>query len=79
MSERNTSDFIHSNFVFPLLLLIAGAAVLWIGYTQYLQFERDLADYLMPRPENQTILLLIVGASCMIAGLLGLVRGYLYR
>lgn len=79
MSEDNLSDSIHSQLAFPLLLFAVGAILLWTGYTQFLEFKQNQADYLMLRPDNQTIVLLILGGASIIAGFLGSIRGYLYR
>lgn len=79
MSEGNSSDTIHSQLVFPLLLFAVGVILCWIGYSQYLEFNLDQATYLMLRPENQIFLLMIAGGASTVVGILGLIRGYLYR
>lgn len=79
MSEGNFSDSIHSQATFPLLLFAVGAMMLWVGTSQYSKFINELANYLLLRPDNQTTLLIIIGVASILAGFLGLLRGYLYR
>ena len=79
MSEGDLSGSIHSQIVFPLLLLTVGAILLSIGYSQYIEFYLDQADYLRLQPDNRTTLLLIIGGASATAGILGTIRGYIYR
>lgn len=79
MSEGDLSGSIHSQLVFPLLLLAVGAILLSIGYSQFLEFNLDQAEYLRLQPDNRITLLLIIGSASATAGILGTIRGYLYR
>lgn len=79
MSERDFSDSIHSKVSFAFLLFAVGVTLLWAGSAQYSTFIDNLPDYILLRPDHQTTLFFVLGASSLTAGLLGLIRGYLYR
>ena len=79
MSEGDLSGPIHSQLTFPLLLFTVGVILIWIGYSQYLEFNLNQVDYLRLRPDNQTTVLLILGGASSVVGILGFIRGYLYR
>lgn len=74
MSEsRNSDTFIHNKAV-PVLILITGLVLLWIGSLEFQQFTAEVESYVSARPENRTVWLIILGTATSVAGAIGLLR-----
>ncbi len=78
MSEHRSSDNIFSNNFFPIFLLVTGFVLLYAGHTELQGFLNGLSDYLIIRPDHDTIWLIILGSSMVFGGFIGLYRRYLY-
>lgn len=77
MSADNSKDEPANNKVIPFCSLLFGVVMLYLGNDQYQLFlsEAETSEpFYTPGPDNQTIWLLIIGASIFIAGFLGLLR-----
>ncbi len=74
MSEGSVSDLLSKSVWFPLILLIMGLVLLWMGNRELIQFQESLPDYITLRPDSATLWLLILGAASTAAGIAGLLR-----
>jgi hypothetical protein len=74
MSGRSRSDDFLKTKWFPIICLVTGVVLLWFGNQEYQQFQESVADYVLARPENRTVWLLILGTAATAAGISGLLR-----
>ncbi len=74
MSESFRSDKFLQTKAVPILILITGLTLLWMGNQEFQQFQAEVESYVPARPDNSTIWLLIFGAAASVAGAIGLIR-----
>lgn len=74
MSESSKSDGFFQSRWFPVICLVTGLILLWFGNHEYQQFQKEIADYVLARPDNRTVWLLIFGTAATAVGISGLLR-----
>jgi len=71
--SRNSDKLLHTKAV-PVLIMITGFLLLWLGNQEFQQFQAEVESYVSARPENRTIWLIILGTAATITGAVGLLR-----
>jgi hypothetical protein len=74
MSESSKSDGLLPTRWFPVICLLTGLVLLWFGNQEYQQFQEGVADYVLARPDNRTVWMLILGTAATAVGITGLLR-----